>query len=96
MFWTSNVNDIAFRQAKTELVLQIRELRIAINSKGFFQVNREFLFSVSLKQYTLYSYMCSISIQYLSRIQFNVLINFNLDGCSQLYVFSHFNTISLC
>lgn len=48
LFWTSTVKDSVLRQAKSELMLQIQHFIIAINCKGFFEVNRSLLLSVRL------------------------------------------------
>lgn len=47
-FWTSSGQDAEMRKAKKELIQQIRNLNISINSNGFFEVDRRLLISVSI------------------------------------------------
>lgn len=46
-FWTSQGNTSYLCQAKTEILLQIRQLEIGINTKGLFQINRQLLLTVN-------------------------------------------------
>lgn len=45
-FWTSQGNKSYLCQAKAGVLLQICQLKIGINTKGLFQINRQLLLSV--------------------------------------------------
>lgn len=45
VFWCGN--DDQLRNAKHELIEQMKKFQIAIRAKGFFDVNRQFLATVS-------------------------------------------------
>lgn len=47
LLWALSGQNRSLRKAKNELSHQIHHLNIAINSNGFFEVNRRLLISVS-------------------------------------------------